>query len=130
MPAATIVVGAFGEGAQERYTSQTLDDLFQGTAPIFAFRGVTTSGSPAAWNVRLTIVPLSGTTMTVDSTITFTVTGSGPWVVTINCPLLHASTLLLGAGEAQFQLDRTDSGAQDILAAGTIQIREPEVAIP
>lgn len=123
-----ITVGSFGEGAQERFLSQILDPLYQGTAPTFAFRGVATSGSPSGWTVRLTIVPDSGTTLTVSGTISSS--GTGPYTTTITCVLTHAATLALGSGTAQFQLDRTDSGSQDILAAGTIDVREPEVALP
>lgn len=112
-------------------TNQTLKKFYTGEDVVYPLAGTSTT-DPTAWTVRFTLVPFGGgSPVVVTGAITRTVTGVSPnFSCTFSVPLTHSQTVNLTAGVAGWQFDRTDSGSEQVLAEGTVEVLAPRAPLP
>jgi len=80
---------------------------------------------PNTWtDCRLAIVPPGATPVVVSKSAftTFSITGTGPWTLTVIIPLTAAQSLSLPEGILPFQIDFQVAAGRDDLVLGTVQV--------
>lgn len=103
---------------------QEIRSLYRGTAPLLTFVR-TVNGSVAGWTVRFAVRvhATDPDPLVVDKPATITDVGSAstPGVFTVQ--LTKADTLALTPTTYAWSLERTDPGAEDLLAIGTMTVK-------
>ncbi len=89
-----------------------------------AFTCTATSATPiTGWHFRLDIFPINSRTASISLTSGFTITGASAGVFTFSLPAgSGATTNVLTAGVYDYQLRRTDSGSNTMLAYGKVTV--------
>jgi hypothetical protein len=116
-----------------------LPPIIAGSAFTQVFTPTSNTSDPNGWTqIRFTVVAPDGSSVQVTTpTITKSVTGTGPWVATINVPLTKANTLAMNPTSLPFarctyQLDYVGSSSADQgeIQSGPVEVVTPDVAMP